>query len=145
MTKIVDGNVGGGAAGAGVPAPFNYRYEAPVINPAGTPNEQLVNTHDALTTMFNWFNSLSEAQKQAVLVSSSIPGYTTQIIEPIESPYVREIVLGFGAQIGAYGHARIDLIDRKWDNAYQTLTDLSTGTLYRAQRRARRSVRDHQR
>jgi outer membrane receptor protein involved in Fe transport len=127
VTKIVDGNVGSGAAGAGVPALFNYRYEGPVINPAGTPDAQLVNTRDALTVMFNWFNALTDAQKQAVLVSSSIPGFTTQIIDPIESPYVREVVLGFGTQLGSSGHARIDLIDRKWDNAYQTLQDLSTG------------------
>lgn len=127
VTKIVDGNVGGGAAGAGVPALFNYRYEGPVINAAGTPDNQLVGTRDALAIMFNWFNNLTEAQKTAVLVSSSIPGFTTQIIEPISSPYVRELVLGLGTQIGSNGHARIDLIDRKWDNAYQTLTDLSTG------------------
>lgn len=127
VTKIVDGNVGGGAAGAGVPALFNYRYEGPVVNPAGTANNQLVPTRAALQILFNWFNGLSDAQKAAVLVSSSIPGYTTQIIDPIASPYVRELVLGFGTQIGSGGNARIDLIDRKWDNAYQTLTDLSTG------------------
>lgn len=128
VTKIVDGNVGGGAAGAGVPALFSYRYAGPVINPAGTPANQLVSTHDALRTMFNWFNALTEAEKTAVLVSSSIPGYSTQILEPIASPYVREIVLGFGTQIGSQGHARIDLIDREWDNEYLTRIDLGTGT-----------------
>lgn len=127
VTKIVDGNVGGGAAGAGVPALFNYRYEGPVVNPAGTPNDQLVPTQAALQILFNWFNGLSDAQKQAVLVSSSIPGFTTQILEPIASPYVREIVLGFGTQIGSSGHARVDLIDRTWDNAYQSRVDLATG------------------
>jgi hypothetical protein len=126
VTKIVDGNVGGGAAGAGVPALFNYRYEGPVINPAGTPNDQLIPTQAALTILFNWFNGLTDAQKTAVLVSSSIPGYTTQILEPISSPYVRELVLGFGAQIASNGHVRFDLIDRTWDNAYQSRVDLDT-------------------
>jgi outer membrane receptor protein involved in Fe transport len=127
VTKIVDGNVGGGAAGAGVPALFNYRYDGPVVNPAGTPNDQLVPTQEALTIMFNWFNGLTEAQKAAVLVTSSIPGFTTQILEPISSPYVRELVLGFGTQLGSSGHARVDLIDRKWDNEYQSRVDLGTG------------------
>jgi hypothetical protein len=127
VTKIVDGNVGGGAAGAGVPALFNYRYEGPVINPAGTANDQLVPTQAALAILFGWFNGLTDAQKAAALVSSSIPGFTTQILEPIASPYVREMVLGFGAQIGSNGHARVDLIDRKWDNAYQSRVDLATG------------------
>jgi len=127
VTKIVDGNVGGGAAGAGVPALFNYRYEGPVVNPVGTPAASLVSTHDALGILFNWFNNLSAAQKQAVLVSSSIPGFTTQIIDPIASPYVRELVLGFGTQLSPRANARIDLIDRTWDNAYGTRIDLSTG------------------
>jgi outer membrane receptor protein involved in Fe transport len=116
VTKIVDGNVGGGAAGAGVPALFNYRYEGPVVNPAGTPNDQLVPTQAALTIMFNWFNSLTEAQKAAVLVSSSIPGFTTQILEPISSPYVRELVLGFGTQLGTSVHAGLFFLFRNWDN-----------------------------
>lgn len=127
VTKIVDGNVGGGAAGAGVPALFNYRYEGPVVNPAGTAAGSLVPTQAALGIMFNWFNNLTAAQKQSVLVSSSIPGFTTQILDPISSPYVREIVLGFGTQLSARANARIDLIDRKWDNAYATRIDLSTG------------------
>ena len=127
VTKIVDGNVGGAAAGAGVPALFNYRYTGPVVNPAGTPVDQLVPTQAALAILFNWYNSLTDAQKTAALVSSSIPGYTTQILSPIASPYVREIVLGFGTQIGSRGFARADIIDRKWDNAYQTRVDLGTG------------------
>jgi outer membrane receptor protein involved in Fe transport len=127
VTKIIDGNVGGGAAGAGVPALFNYRYEGPVVNPVGTPVGSLVPTQAALGIMFNWFNNLTAAQKQSVLVSSSIPGYTTQILDPISSPYVREIVLGFGTQLSAQANARVDLIDRKWDNAYATRIDLSTG------------------
>ncbi|MFL6245967.1 MAG: TonB-dependent receptor domain-containing protein [Thermoanaerobaculia bacterium] len=127
VTKIVDGNVGGGAAGAGVPALFSYRYGGPVINAAGTATDQLIPTQEALATLFAWFNGLTEDQKKAALVSSSIPGYTTQIKDPISSPYVREIVLGFGTQIGTSGNARIDLIDRKWDNAYATRIDGTTG------------------
>lgn len=128
VTKIVDGNVGSGAAGAGVPALFNYRYEGPVVNPAGTPVDQLVPTQAALQIMFNWFNSLTDAQKTAALASSSIPGHTTRILEPIESPFVREIVLGFGSQITPRAYGRIDLIARDWDNLYQTRVDLGTGT-----------------
>lgn len=127
VTKIVDGNVGGTAAGAGAPANFTYPYGGPIINPAGTPTDQLVPTQAALTIMFNWFNSLTDAQKAAIVTNTSIPGFTTKILEPISSPYVREVVLGFGTQIRSNAFVRVDLIDRNWDNAYQTRLDLGTG------------------
>ncbi|HJQ38570.1 MAG TPA: TonB-dependent receptor [Thermoanaerobaculia bacterium] len=144
-SKIVDGNVGGGAAGAGNPANFNFRYEtdpapggvsrypgltipaAPIVNPAGTPTGSLVNAHDALVIMFNWFNSLSAAQKAALLTSSTIPGLSTQIDEPISSPYVREYVLGFGSQFTPRAYGRIDFINRDWHDFYATQLDLTTG------------------
>jgi hypothetical protein len=134
VTKIVDGNVGGGAAGAGAPALFSYRYTGPVVNPAGTPVDQLIPTEQALQIMLDWYNSLTEAQKSTlvsaggVLDSSSIPGYTTQIIDPISSPFVRELTLGFGSQIGARGFARVDLIRRDWHDFYATRVAKDTGT-----------------
>lgn len=133
VSKIVDGNVGGGSAGAGNPAAFNYRYEtnapfnAPIINPAGTPNDQLVSTQQALTMLFNWFNGLSDAQKNQILTSSTIPGLTTQIDEPISSPYVQEVILGFGTQLTPRSYARIDFINRDWHDFYSLQLDTSTG------------------
>ncbi len=132
-SKIVDGNVGGGAAGAGNPANFNFRYEtnapfsAPVINPAGTPTNQLVNAHDALVILFNWFNALTPTQKASILTSSTIPGLSTQIAEPISSPYVREYVLGFGTQFTPRAYARVDFINRDWHDFYATQLDLTSG------------------
>jgi hypothetical protein len=127
VTKIVDGNVGGGAAGAGNPANFNFRYGGPVVNPAGTPANQLVNTPAALKILFDWFNALTPAQKAAALTSSTIPGLSTQVPDPISSPYVQELVLGFGSQIGRTAFARVDLIDRNWHDFYATRIDTTTG------------------
>jgi hypothetical protein len=127
VTKIVDGNVGGGAAGAGNPANFNFRYGGPVVNPAGTPAGQLVNTPAALKILFDWFNGLTPEQKAAALTSSTIPGLSTQVPEPISSPYVQELVLGFGSQIGRNAFARVDVIDRNWHDFYATRLDTTTG------------------
>ena len=127
VTKITDGNIGGASAGAGVPAFFNYRYGGPVVNPAGTPNDQLVDTQAALKIMFDWFNSLTDAQKATFLASSSIPGYTTQMLDTISSPYVAEYVVGFGTQFSRRGYARVDLISREWNDFYQSKTTLDTG------------------
>ncbi len=127
VTKIVDGNVGGGAAGAGNPANFNFRYGGPVVNPAGTAPGALVNTPAALKILFDWFNGLSPTQKAAALTSSTIPGLSTQVPEPISSPYVQEVVLGFGSQLGHNAFARVDFIDRKWHDFYATRLDTTTG------------------
>ncbi|HUP61016.1 MAG TPA: TonB-dependent receptor [Thermoanaerobaculia bacterium] len=141
VAKIVDGNVGGFAAGAGAPALFQYRYEtdpaiaaslgvpvAPSINPAGTPQNQLIPTQAALQILFNWYNSLSEAQKNALLTAVSYPGFSAAVLEPISSPYVQEIVLGFGSQFSRRGYVRVDFINREWNDFFQSRTDLSTGT-----------------
>ncbi len=127
VSKIVDGNVGGGAAGAGNPALFRYNYRGPVVNPAGTPADQLLNAQEALAVLFNWFNGLTEAEKAGVLALSTVPGFSTQVLEPISSPYVRELVLGFGTQLSPRAYARIDLISRDWSDFYATKLDLSTG------------------
>jgi len=128
VSKIVDGNVGGGAAGAGNPAAFNFAYGGPVVNPAGTPAGSLVATPQALAILFNWYNSLTANQRAAALISSTIPGLTTQVDSPISSPYVREIALGFGTQITPRAYARVDFIDRDWHDFYATRLDLGTGT-----------------
>ena len=133
VTKIVDGNIGGRAAGAGNPAAFNFRYEtnaplsAPLINPAGTPTNQLVSTQAALTALFNWFNALTPAQKGSILTSSTIPGLTTQIDEPISSEYVREMTVGFGTQFSPRAYARVDLISRDWHDFFAVRLDQGTG------------------
>jgi hypothetical protein len=133
VTKIVDGNIGGRAAGAGNPATFNFRYEtnapfsAPIINAAGTPANQLVGTTAALTALFNWFNALTPAQKGQILTSSSIPGLTTQIDSPISSEYVREMTVGFGTQITQRAFARVDVISRDWHDFFAVRLDQGTG------------------
>ena len=99
----------------------------PPVNPAGTPASSLVPTQDALRIMFDWFNGLTDAQKATFLVSSNIPGFTTQILEPISSPYVAEITLGVGSQLNRHAYVRLDLISREWNDFYQSRTDLGTG------------------
>ncbi|HVG24994.1 MAG TPA: TonB-dependent receptor [Thermoanaerobaculia bacterium] len=125
VTKIVDGNVGGGAAGAGNPASFNFRYGGPVVNPSTAPTQ--TNTPAALKILFDWFNGLTTAQKVAALTSSTIPGLSTQVPEPISSPYMREMVVGFGSQLSHNAFARVDLVHRDWHDFYATQLDTSTG------------------
>ena len=131
VTKIVDGNVGGAGNAAGTPARFTWRYLGPSVNPlqggniVGTP----VGPQAALKILFDWFASRGGTDKFTDLLSSSIPGFTQRIEDPITSPSVRELNVGVGQRFGNTGFARVDLIDRKWKDFYALHLDQGTGII----------------
>lgn len=135
VSKIADGNVGGSAQAAGNPALFTYAYGGPVINPAGTPADQLLPTRVALAQLFAWFDSIggtshtTPISQGGFLQSSFYPGFATQFLDSITSPSVDEITVGYGTQIGPTAFAKVDLIAKDWDNFYAAQLDLSTGRL----------------
>ncbi|MDQ3280657.1 MAG: TonB-dependent receptor [Acidobacteriota bacterium] len=125
-SRIVEGP-GTAAASGGSPAYIYYAYQGPAINPAGTPTNQLVNTRQALETVFNWFLKTCNAQGKcgpenlSLLRSGSghsVPGYDTVISSDLASPYVREMTVGYGLQIASNAVARIDLVARDWHDFY---------------------------
>jgi len=137
VTKVVDGNVGGAANAAGSPARFTWTYGGPAVNPlvggniVGTP----VGPTDALQILFNWFNAnCSPTPTQCGTAStnfssSNYPGYTQRILNPISSPKVNEINLGYGQQIGRAGFARVDFINRRWKNFYALQVNKDSASL----------------
>ncbi|HEX6177742.1 MAG TPA: TonB-dependent receptor [Thermoanaerobaculia bacterium] len=138
-SRIVEGP-GTSAASAGNPGAIYFNYGGPAINPAGTPNDQLLNTHQVLEQIFNWFYSQCNAQGQCgpdnlSLVrtaagplggTNSVPGYDARIADTLSSPYMREISFGYGVQIMQNAIARVDLISRDWKDFYATRVDGST-------------------
>jgi len=129
VTKITDGNAGGAGNAAGNPASFTWAYGGPKINELdkngniiGTP----VNPTDALKIVFAWFDSIG-GTSSTKFISSSIPGFTTQVLHPIKSPDVDEIILGYGQEIGHNAFAKVDLISRDWHNFYARAINQSTG------------------
>lgn len=127
VAKIADGNVGGSAQAAGNPAFFQFRYGGPVINPAGTPVDQLLSPQAALTQLFTWFDSVGGTSNTANLIGVAVPGFSARFPGSIDSPYVDEISLGYGTQIGNNAFAKVDFIARDWDAFYGARLDLSTG------------------
>lgn len=125
VSKIADGNVGGSGQAAGNPAFVSFRYAGPVIN--GPNASPLVPTHEALRQLFEWFNSVGGTNNKEFLIGTSIPGFATRFDEPISSPSVDEITLGYGTQLGINGFAKLDLISREWANFYAQQLDMSTG------------------
>ena len=128
VAKIADGNVGGSAQAAGNPALYTFRYDGPVINPVGTPVNQLLSPQAALAQLFAWFDSVGGTSNTALLTQVAVPGLSTRFDEPITSPFVDEISVGYGTQIGNNAFAKVDLIARDWDAFYAARLDLSTGT-----------------
>jgi outer membrane receptor for ferrienterochelin and colicin len=137
-SRIVDGPASSQAA-AGSPATIYFQYNGPAINPAGTPVDQLVDTHKALELMFDWFQKQCNAQGKCFTDNldlirttgpfggtASVPGYTSRISGNLTSPYVSEFTVGYGAQWLPNLVTRVDLISRDWKEFYAFRVDATT-------------------
>ncbi|MFA6955000.1 MAG: carboxypeptidase regulatory-like domain-containing protein [Thermoanaerobaculia bacterium] len=136
VSRVVDGPATSGSS-AGSPAYIYYAYEGPAINPAGTPTNQLVDTHTALQQVYDWFQAnggipTPDNPNLAHLRANSghsVPGYDVIISDSLASPHVTEYVLGFGTQIGNNAYVKVDGIMRDWKDFYASRVDQSTPVL----------------
>ncbi len=108
---------------AGTPAIFAYFYQGPAIN--ATASSPLVNTEQALTTAFNWFNANGGTDRSAFFVD--VPGTATQIRESLKSPSADEFAVGLSRQLGNRGAIRADVVYRNFNDFYSERVDASTG------------------
>lgn len=123
VAKITDGsNVTSTGQAAGNPALFTYAYEGPVVNPAGTPNDQLVTKAQALEILFRWFDSIG-GTSNTNFIASSFPGFASAFPESLTSPSTDEITLGYGVQLTSNSYLRLDVIRREWQNFYAAQLD----------------------
>ena len=131
VAKIADGNVGGSAQAAGNPANITWNYRGPAINPASscssTNSAACLSSADALAQLFAWFDSVGGTTNTSFLNSSSIPGFSARFPHSLKSPSVDEFTVGYGTQIGSNAYAKVDFVERDWENFYVTRLDLSTG------------------
>jgi Carboxypeptidase regulatory-like domain/TonB-dependent Receptor Plug Domain/TonB dependent receptor len=129
VSKIADGNVGGGGQAAGNPANITWLYGGPEINPASscssTNTSGCLSSSAALEQLFAWFDSVGGIN-YSNLNSTSVPGFSARFPKSLASPSVDEITVGYGTQIGTNAYAKVDLIARDWNNFYNQRIDLST-------------------
>ncbi|HXA16754.1 MAG TPA: carboxypeptidase regulatory-like domain-containing protein [Thermoanaerobaculia bacterium] len=118
VSKIEDGNVGGGANANGNPSTITWFYRGPSINPSGTADSALLTTDKALAALWNWFNSVGGTSNSSNLRSVSISGLSTVLQSPLVSPYVDEFTAGYGVQMQANAYLRFDLVKRDWHDFY---------------------------
>ena len=133
VNKISEGNVAGSAQSAGNPSTFQYSYKGPVINPTGTPFDQLVPTAQAIQMLFDWFNASCDSAGRCGTANrdnmtfSFVSGLGTRILEPLTSPSVDEFTVGYGTQITPTAYLRGDIVMRDWQNFYASMLNTSTG------------------
>ena len=129
VSKIADGNVGGGGQAAGNPANLTWIYRGPEINPASscsaTSTAGCLSSADAIAALFAWFDSVGGINLRP-LNSASVPGFSAVFPGSLTSPSVDEVTLGYGTQLGKNAYAKIDLIGREWNNFYISRIDTST-------------------
>ncbi|HEV8661002.1 MAG TPA: carboxypeptidase regulatory-like domain-containing protein, partial [Thermoanaerobaculia bacterium] len=106
---------------------YYYDYKGPIINPVGTPFNQLLPIPEVIRQVFAWFNSVGGTKNTDLLLDVSIPGYTTRFDRSLASPYMDEYTLGYSMALSNRSYLRGDYIHRKWGNFYALRRNLGTG------------------
>jgi outer membrane receptor protein involved in Fe transport len=128
VSKIQAGNIGDASSPAGQPSQLYWLYEGPEIT--GLPHDQFIKQ------VFDWFNSTGGTNNRkflgagGYLLGGGTNGVASQIQGSLKSPGVKEIALGVATQIGRSGFLRLDVQDRKWNDFYEKVLNLGTGTIF---------------
>jgi hypothetical protein len=113
---------------AGNAASIDFAYLGPAINNGAlnTPLDQ------AIQMVFDYFNSKQggtanlAASNLRANGTRTVPGFATYFDGTLRSPFVREMTLGYGEQLGRNGYARADLVHRDWHDFYASSVTPST-------------------
>ncbi|MFI5165440.1 MAG: carboxypeptidase regulatory-like domain-containing protein [Thermoanaerobaculales bacterium] len=116
---------------AGQPASLTYLYAGPTINatcnPANPTATGCVTAQQAAVDVLTWFQGLTQAQQNALLVGAYVPGYSLAVKGSLKSPNVQETTIGGTTRLGARGEIRLDYVHRKYADFYANVTNMSTG------------------
>ena len=125
----VDQGPADNTATAGRYASYYWDYKGPVINPPGTPRDQLVPVAEVIRRVFDWFDSVGGTSNRDpnLLTNAHIPGVTLRFDGPLAAPFMDEYTLGYGMTFGGGGYLRADYIDRTWGDFYVVRRNLQTG------------------
>ncbi len=112
-------------------ATYQIQYLGPEINPIGTPAANLVPNDEVIRRAFEWLHANGYNNgvltNNSIVYSLQIPGFTEKIVGSMKSPFMDEVTLGYGVQLGTSSYVRADVIHRTWGDFYVTRRDLSTG------------------
>jgi hypothetical protein len=114
-------------ASAGRYSYYFYDYAGPIINPVGTPWNELVPIPQVIQQVFDWFNSVGGTGNTELLSDISIPGYTSRFDQSLQSPWMDEFTVGYSIAFTSRSFLRLDYIDREWGDFYAIRRTLETG------------------
>lgn len=126
-TRIAD-NIASSNQTAGNATVIDFAYKGPAINDKAL-NAPLP---DVLRAVFDSFNNRqggtgnTAADNLRSGGNRSVPGYATYFDGSLASPYVRELTLGYGMEIGKIGYVRADLVHRDWRDLYTASVTTAT-------------------
>lgn len=126
-TRIAD-SIASSNQAAGNAASIDFAYKGPAIN-NGALNTSM---DDVIRMVFDYFNNTQGGTNNRTAANlrtgglRTIPGYATYFDGSLGSPYVRELTLGYGAQLGHSGYVRADVIHRDWHDFYTQSVTTST-------------------
>jgi hypothetical protein len=118
----------GGTAGGGDPSTLLWWYAGPPINLDENGDfVAMYNSTEAMQIAHDWFASVGGLQNTDLYMSPpSLAGYNL-IVPALNSPYTREISVGFLKRLGNKGMIRSDYVWREGGDFYMSRTDTSTG------------------
>jgi len=126
-SRIAD-SIASSNQGSGNAASIDFAYRGPALND----RELNVGMDEVLRRVFDYFMSQQGGTANRAANNlrpngvRSIPGYSTYFDGSLASPSVREMTVGYGAQFGGSGFARVDYIHRDWRDLYAASVTPST-------------------
>ena len=131
-SRVADG-IASSNQSSGNAASIDFAYLGPAINNGAL----TVPMDEAIRRVFDYFNTTQGGTNNRAAGNlrangtRTIPGYATYFDGTLASPSVREMTVGYGAQLGRSGFARVDVIRRDWRDFYAasvTTATRKTGT-----------------
>jgi hypothetical protein len=123
----VDQGPADNTATAGRYASYYWDYRGPLINPPGTPENEIVPVEEVIKRVFDWFNSVGGTNNKDYLNSAWLPGVSSRFDKSLQAPYMDEMRFGYAMTFGNRGFVRADYIDRKWAEFYVIRRTIETG------------------
>ena len=113
---------------AGNAASIDFAYKGPAINA----NALKVSMDDAIRQLFAYFDAQQggTANTAAANLRANgnriVPGYNAYFDGSLRSPYVRELTVGYGVELGRDAYAKVDFVSRDWRDFFAASVTTST-------------------
>jgi outer membrane receptor protein involved in Fe transport len=126
VAAIANG-VADATATGGQPGTIDFAYSGPEINT--NPNAAtLIDTTHALQILWDWFNLVGGTDMtKNPPISVAIPGGNVVIRNSLNSTSADEFTIGTTKRFGNRGMLRVDYVNRRFHNFYDTRIDMTTG------------------